>query len=149
MRPAEWFDAGLVRKARAACKRSTGEVREHRKDAKGKEKLPVSEDMLVAAKARLWEGKSWGWGDMDLRMTYVGIMWGFEIVARVSEYTSAETSGEDHCVRLWQVSFVLGARNGRPERVVAGGKLAQEFKDDPGCIVLAYEVDASSHKGGR
>ena len=35
-------------------------------------------------------------------------MWGFDQVARVSEYTSAEVSAEDYCVRVWQLSFVVG-----------------------------------------
>ena len=75
-------------------------MRDHQKEVRGKEVLPVSEDMLLAARAMLWEGKGWGWGDIDQRMTYVGLMWGFEMVARVSQYTSAETSAEDHCIRL-------------------------------------------------
>ncbi len=100
LRPVLWFDSYIVKNARTACRRSCEEMRDHQKEVRGKEVLPVSEDMLLAAKARLWEGKGWGWGHIDQRMTYVGLMWGFEMVARVSQYTSAETSAEDHCIRL-------------------------------------------------
>lgn len=35
-----------------------------------------------------------------------------------------------------------------PQRVVAGGKIAQELLSDRTCQVLVCEVEASSHKGG-
>ena len=34
-------------------------------------------------------------------------------------------------------------------RVVAGGGLAQEFRDNERCHVVSCEVEASSHKGGQ
>jgi hypothetical protein len=150
LRPVGWFESEIVKNARAAGKMSCDELREHQKCVMGKEKLPVSEDMLMAARGRLWEGKGWGWGwgDIDLRMTYMGLMWGFELVARVGQYTAAEKGAEDHCVRLWQLSFVVAAAEGQPERVVGGGRFAQEYRDNPQCVVLACEVEASSQKGG-
>ena len=80
---------------------SCDEIRVHKRESKSKAMLPVSEDMLMLARTRLWEGKSWGWKDIDDRMTYLGMMWGFDQVARAGEYTSAETSAENHCVQLW------------------------------------------------
>ena len=52
-------------------------------------------------------------------------------------------------MRLWQLTFVLATTSGKPERIVAGGQLAQEFKDDGNYDVIACEVEASSHKGGE
>ena len=102
LKSVDWFESQIVASARAACRLSCDELREQKKEAKSKATLPVSEDMLSAARVRLWASKGWGWGDVDERMTYVGLMWGFDQVARVSEYTLAETAAEDHCVRLWR-----------------------------------------------
>ena len=113
------------------------------------EALPISEDMLIDVRVRFRERRGWGWSDIDSRMAYVGMMWRFEVVARVSQYTAAESENEDHCVRLWQLSFVLAATNDKPERLVAGGQLAKEIRDDGNCDVIAWEVEASSHKGGE
>ena len=100
LRSVEWFESQIVTNARAACKMSCDELREHKKEAKSRAKLPISEDMLTEARFRLWDGKSWEWNDIDDRMTYVGLMWGFDQVARVCECTSAEPGAEDHCVQL-------------------------------------------------
>ena len=40
------------------------------------------------------------------RMTYIGCMWAFEMGARVSEYTTPEPGGVDHCVRVDDLTFV-------------------------------------------
>ena len=150
LRSVEWFESQIVTNARAACKMSCDELRDHKKEAKSKAKLPVSEDMLMGARSRLWEGKGWEWDDIDNRMTYVGMMWGFDQVARVCEYTSAEPNAEDHCVRLWQLTFIIKApgRGPEQERVVNGARLAQEISEHPSHTVVACEVEASSHKGG-
>lgn len=58
-------------------------------------------------------------------MTYVGLLWRFEMVARVSEYTSTETAAKDSCIRLWQISFVVEAARAQPERDVTGGSLSR------------------------
>ena len=101
LKPVDWFDSQIVKKASCACRMSCDELRDRKKEAKSKVTLPFSEDMIAAARARLWEGRSWEWGDIDARMIYMGLMWGFDQVARVSEYTSAEVAAEDHCVRVW------------------------------------------------
>lgn len=148
LRSVEWFESQIVTNARAACKMSCDELREHKKEAKSRAKLPISEDMLMEARSRLWEGKSWEWNDIDDRMTYVGLMWAFDQVARACEYTSAEPNAEDHCVRIWQLSFIVRTSEEGPERVISGARLAQEISDNPKCIIVACEVEASSHKGG-
>ena len=147
LRSVDWFESQIVTNARAACRMSCDELREHKKEAKSKTTLPVSEDMIMA-RIRLWVNKSWDWNDVDDRMTYVGLMWAFDQVARVSEYTSAETGAENHCIRIWQLSFILAGTEGRPERIVAGARLTQEVNEESKCNVVACEVEASSHKGG-
>ena len=62
-----------------------------------------------------WAGKGWGWGILIQEFH----MWGFEVVARVSEFTSAESAAKDSCIRLWQISFVVPAARAQPEREVA------------------------------
>ena len=148
LRPVEWFKSQIVTNARAACRPSCDELRERKKKAKSNATLPVSEDMLLEARAKLWVEKSWGWGDIDDRMTYLGLMWGFDQVARVSEYTAPESSSENHCVQVWQLSFVTEAEGGGQQRLVAGAGLAQALRDDPSRKIVACEVEASSHKGG-
>jgi hypothetical protein len=148
LRPVEWFESQIVTNARAACRSSCDEIREHKKTSKSKATLPVSEDMLLEARIRLWVEKSWGWGDIDDKMTYLGLMWGFDQVARVSEYTAPESSSENHCVQVWQLSFVTEAEGGGQQRVIAGAGLAQAVSDNPNRKVTACEVEASSHKGG-
>lgn len=104
--------------------------------------------MTMEARVRLWMNKSWDWDGTDDRMIYVGLMWAFDQVARVSEYTSAETGAENHCIRVWQLSFVLAGTEGKPGRVVAGARLAHEVSEESKRDVIACEVEASSHKGG-
>ena len=53
LRPVEWFESLIITNARAAYKLSCNEIREHKKDAKSKATLPVSEDMLMEARKRL------------------------------------------------------------------------------------------------
>ena len=148
LRSVDWFGSQIVTNARAACKMSCDELREHKKDSKSKATLPVSEDMLMEARMRLWTNKSWDWNDIDDRMIYVGLMWAFDQVARVSEYTSAETGAENHCIQIWQLSFILAGTEGKPERVVAGARLAHEVSEESKSDIIACEVEASSHKGG-
>ena len=148
LRPVEWFECQIITSARAACRQSCDEIREFKRDAKSRATLPVSEDMLMEARVRLWVNKTWEWGDIDEKMTYLGLMWGFDQVARVGEYTAAESSSENHGVQVWQLSFITKAKEGGQQRVVPGAGLAQAISVDPNCEIVACEVEASSHKGG-
>lgn len=40
-------------------------------------------------------------------MRYIGAMWAFDKVARVSEYTRAEPGAQDHCVRVDDLTCIL------------------------------------------
>jgi hypothetical protein len=55
-------------------------------------------------------------------MKYLGCMWGFEIGARVGEYTRAEPAGSDHCNRIDDLTFVIETPGAT--KTVSGGNLA-------------------------
>jgi hypothetical protein len=141
LRPVEWFESQIVTNARAACRLSCDDMREHKKHSKSKV-LQVSEDMLMEARTRLWDGKGWDWGEIDDKMTYLILMWGFDQVARACEFTAPVSSS------VWQVTFRTEAEGGGQQRVMAGTRLAQAVSDNPSRKVIACEVEASSHKGG-
>ena len=61
-------------------------------------KLPISEDILTEMRSRLWEGLSWDDSNKEEWVKYLGCMRGFDIGARVSEYTPAKPGGSDHRV---------------------------------------------------
>ena len=67
LRPVNWFDSQIVANARAACRMSCDELRDQKRDAKSRATVPISEDMLMAVRVRLWEGRHWEWGDIDRR----------------------------------------------------------------------------------
>ena len=71
-------------------------------------KLPLCESLLKDMRVKLWAGRGWGREDIDCKMTYIGCMWGYDMDARISEYTAHEAGAEDHCVRCRDL--VLGVR---------------------------------------
>ena len=86
-----FLDSAIVAAARTACRMSTKELRA-KKDGgpKGSVKLPLCESLLKDMRVKLWAGKGWERGDIDSRMTSIGCMWGYDIDARISEYTAHE-----------------------------------------------------------
>ena len=102
-----FLDSAVIATARAACKPKPEELRE-RKDigTTASVKLPICGSILVDMKAKMWTGRGWGGVDMRSRMTYIGCMWAFEMVARVSEYTTPEPGGVDHCIRVDDLIFI-------------------------------------------
>ena len=61
--------------------------------------------MLTDTRGSLLADRSWGAGDVDARMVYLGYMMGFNQDARVSEYTAPAPWQQDHCVRLTVLLF--------------------------------------------
>jgi hypothetical protein len=120
----EFLDSAVVATTRTSCKMTPAELREKRNSAPTHSvKLPISEDILTEMRVRLWEGLSWSDSDKEKRVGYLGCMWGFDMGARVSEYTRAEPGGSDHCVRVDDLTFILVGK-GDP-RPIAGGNLAR------------------------
>ena len=92
-----FINSPVIATARAACEPKPEELRE-RKDSCAA--TSVCESILVGMKARMWTGRGWTGADMRDRMTDLGCMWAFEMGARVSEYTTSEPGGVDHCIRV-------------------------------------------------
>ena len=74
-------------------------------------------------RARTWAGRDWVGSDMRARMTFLGRMWGFEMGARVSEYTTPESGAVDHCASMDDLVFVSVSPCGT--RSVYGSQLAE------------------------
>ena len=76
-------------------------------------------------------------------MVYLGCMWGFDQDARISEYTTPERGGVDHCVRAGDLVFDVVCEDGVIQ--ITGG--CAEF-DWLGSIVTGCWVRSTSHKVG-
>ena len=120
----EFLDSAVIATARTACKLKPEELRE-RKDsgAAASVKLPICEGILVHMKAVMWTGRGWEGADMRDRMTYIGCMWAFEMGARVSEYTTPEPGGVDHCIRADDLIFIVVSPSGT--RSIYGSKISE------------------------
>ena len=104
--PTDFLDSALLDAAQTACRRSTTELRTQKdKGPTASVRMPVSEDIILRMRSRCWEGKGWGRQDADLRMTYLGCMWRYDLDARVSEHTAPEKGQEDHCLRAGDLVF--------------------------------------------
>ena len=116
-------NSAVITTARAACKPTPEELRERKESGPAASvKLPVCESILVDMKERMWTGRGWTGADMRDRMLYIGCMWAFEMGARVSEYTTPEPGGVDHCVRVDDLVFVVAYPSGT--RSIRGSELA-------------------------
>ena len=120
---ADFLSSSVIATARAACKLKPEELWERRDSGTAASvKLPVCESILVGMKARMWKGRGWTGTDIRDRMTYIGCMWAFEMGARVSEYTTPEPGGVDHCIRVDDLTFVAVLPGGT--RSLRGSELA-------------------------
>ena len=127
----EFLSSAVIATARVACKLKPEELRE-RKDsgASASVKLPICERILNDMKARMWTGRGWSGADMRDRMVYIGCMWAFDLGARVSEYTTPEPGGVDHCIRVDDLVFVVDSPRGTSS--FRGSKLAEVWQADGG-----------------
>lgn len=111
--PTEFLNSAVIATARTACRPKPAELRERRSNgAASTVKLPICESILAEMKGRMWTGLSWTGRDMRARMAFLGCMWGFEMGARVSEYTTPEPGAVDHCVRMDDLTFVSVSADG-------------------------------------
>ena len=103
----EFLNSPVIATARAACKLKPEELREMRdRGAAASVKLPICESILVDMKSRMWTGRGWTGADKRDPMIYIGCMWAFEMGARVSEYTTPEPGGVDHCIRVDDLTLI-------------------------------------------
>ena len=145
-----FLESPMISAARAACSLTAKELREKKDGPPATTtKVPICEDLLSDLRRKMWEGRGWEREDIDFRMTYVGCMWGYEMDARVGEYTSHEVDAEDHCVRCRDLIFsvVDGSEN---FQVLGGGAFFQEVRFGK-CLassVAGFQVQTSSQKTG-
>ena len=95
-----------------------------------------------------------GKSDLDKKgaenmMTYIGCMWGTEIMAKCSEYTLHEPGRSDHCIRARDISFML------TNPILIEGSLVHSLSGGDPTQLNIVETDieacilyASSHKCG-
>ena len=94
--PTAFMESAIMTAARAACRMSTSEVRAKKDQGPDPAvKIALCESMLAGMRGKLWDGKSWGPVDIDKRMRYLGCLYGYDMSARVSEYTANEVGGAD------------------------------------------------------
>lgn len=58
------------------------------------------------------ENRTWSDADKKDIMVYMGCMYGYELAARLSEYTKPERGQTDHCLRTDDLSFAGKAPTG-------------------------------------
>jgi hypothetical protein len=103
-----FLESSVIHMARMSCQIKPHELRaKNDSGAASTVKLPVCESILVSMRNRLWSRREWVGMDLQKRMRYLGCMWGFEMGARVSEYTAPEPGGTDHCVRTDDATFTI------------------------------------------
>ena len=108
LEPSTFLNSAVIATARKACRRNTEELRlKHESESADTVKLPISEDVVNAMRARLWENAAWEGAGLDARMSYLACIWAFDQTARISEYTKPEPGNQDHCVRVDDLTFTL------------------------------------------
>ena len=150
LEPTGFLDSAVLAAARTACRRDASELRELRNRGPSTTvKLPLCERMILGLRSKLWEGKGWGYPHIDSRAVYIAVVWAYDQDARVSEYTAPELRGEDHCIRVGDLSFEVVSTTGKT--MVRGGELPFE-EAARGCngetYISACWVRASTHKCG-
>ena len=109
----DFLESSVIHTARMSCQIKPHELRaKNYSKAASTVKLPICESILISLRKRLWSRRGWTGLDMQARMRYLGCMWGFEMGARVSEYTKPEPGGTDHCVRTDDLTYVSVRRPG-------------------------------------
>jgi hypothetical protein len=94
----EWLNSEAIAVARKACRRTPHENREYMRAGQGRARLPVWLSLLGRLREKLWEGRGFGWEDIDSKMTYVTAMYGFDVAARAGEATSNGGDNPGHTI---------------------------------------------------
>ena len=121
-------------------------------------KLPVNLDMMMTMRDRLWKNQIWDKKGAENMMSYIGSMWGMEVLARKSEYTLHGQGCADHCVRAREVSFLLSVPisvEGSIVSSISGGEFSSVGGKRYGCRglhdrrVFTQERVTAEDQGGR
>ena len=139
LRSTSFLDAAVVKAARNACGMTPDELRA-KKDADPmcNVKLPFGWPLLECMRARLWTGRGWEETNVIAKMTYLACVWGYDLGARVSEYTPKEGNSSDHCVRVHDLSFTYDEGNG-PVHVLGGDPFFARARVEPHLILMVSE----------
>lgn len=123
MQPLTFLDSQVITMARAACRMNPAEARAKKDQGPAETvKLPICEEIVDDIRMLCWGQLPWGPSNTESRMLYLACVYGFEMAARISEYTTAERGKTDHCVRLNDLTFTV--RTNRGIENIAGGRLA-------------------------
>eukprot|EP01041_Mallomonas_annulata_P013119 gene13119-biopygen6452 len=99
------FDGVMVKQARRSGRRSSVEVRVQAVASQLIEKYPFTVEMVLAGRVLFWQTEVWTLAGMDAKAKWLGIALCFDSGMRVSNLTTAEKNGEDHCIRANQLVF--------------------------------------------
>ena len=147
LRPTGFLDGPILKAARTACRLNPKVIQDLKDQGPSSTvKMAMCQSMLTDMRGSLWADRSWGAGDIDARMVYLGCMWGFDQDARVSEYTAPAPGQQDHCVRLTDLLFEFMDKDG----ACVSTSSADSFyglKGDSGEVQGCW-VRASTHKTG-
>ena len=134
---ATFMESTIMTAARAACRPSAAELQK-KKDQSPRPavKIAFCESVLVKMRATLWEGRGWRVIDIDKKMSCLGCLYGYDMSARVSEYTANEVRHENHCVRAGDIQFEM--RDGR--KIIGGSDIFRGVVIDLAGQVQGYWV---------
>ena len=78
LHPTEFLDTQIITGVRKACRMTTAELKQKKRNNHATAKLPVCEDIQYIIRAKLFEDNPWTSIHLDNRTTYMGAMWGFD-----------------------------------------------------------------------
>jgi hypothetical protein len=150
-----FLESTMIHTARMSCQIKPHELRaKNNSGAASTVKLPVCESILIMMRKRLRDRLEWVGMDMQRRMRYLaaedeilylGCRWGFEMGARVSEYTKPEPGGSGHCARMDDATFTI--ESGGQVANVSGSGLGLHLSAEGMGQITECRVRAVSSKG--
>ena len=79
LRPTGFLDGPVLEAARTACRINPKEIRDLKDQGPSSTvKMAMYQSMPTDMRGSLWADRSWGAGDKDARMVYLGCEWGFD-----------------------------------------------------------------------
>lgn len=131
----------IMRKAKQACKRSTGEVRDRQDAQEANAIIPFCLEIVVALRKKLWVETQWDYEGILRKALWITIGLGTDRGCRPSNLVQKDgKKAKDHTLRNSRVTFLL-----------RGGKVAQAGPAMRGVAcedVEGVRVKLSTHKAG-
>ena len=131
----------IMRKAKAACKRSTEEVREHQDAQEANAIIPFCLEIVLSMRQRLWVDTDWGFEGSLQKAIWICIAIGTDQGCRPSNLVHKDgKKAKDHTLRNSRVTYLFD--NG--VEVTAGPAMKGVSPAD----VRGAKVKLSTHKAG-